>query len=33
VQFTDDDLLDLAGETVFGRGEDYVRYVHGLVVS
>jgi hypothetical protein len=33
VQFTDDDLLDLAGETVFARGEDYVRYVHGLVVS
>ena len=25
-------LLTRAGETVFGRGEDYVRYVHGLVV-
>jgi len=25
-------LLARAGETVFARGEDYVRYVHGLVV-
>lgn len=23
-------LIDVAGELVFGRGEDYVRYVHGL---
>lgn len=25
-------LLAQAGETIFGRGEEYVRYVHGLVV-
>jgi uncharacterized Zn finger protein len=31
--FAPDDLLDLAGETVFGRGKDYVQYVHGLTVS
>jgi uncharacterized Zn finger protein len=33
VQFTDDELLARAGEAVFARGEGYVRYVHGLVVS
>jgi uncharacterized Zn finger protein len=31
--FAPNDLLALAGETVFGRGEDYVQYVHGLTVS
>jgi uncharacterized Zn finger protein len=29
---SDADLLGHAGETVFARGEDYVRYVHGLRV-
>jgi uncharacterized Zn finger protein len=31
--FTLDDLLVAAGETIFARGEDYLRYVHGLVVA
>jgi uncharacterized Zn finger protein len=30
--FTEDDLLAAAGPAVFGRGEEYVRYVHGLQV-
>ena len=29
-QLSESDLLSHAGETVFARGEDYVRYVHGL---
>lgn len=30
--FTEDELLATAGPTIFGRGVDYVRYVHGLQV-
>ncbi len=30
---TEDRLRRVAGETVFGRGEDYVRHVHGLRVE
>lgn len=29
-ELTEADLLRIAGATSFGRGEDYVRYVHGL---
>jgi uncharacterized Zn finger protein len=31
-QLSEADLLSHAGEAVFARGEDYVRYVHGLRV-
>ena len=30
MNLTEDALLEEAGETSFYRGEDYVRYVHGL---
>jgi len=30
---TEPALADYAGETIFARGEDYVRYVHGLRVN
>jgi hypothetical protein len=33
VGFTDVDLRTLAGQAVYARGEEYVRYVHGLVIT
>jgi len=33
VGFTEVDLLTLAGQAVYARGEEYVRHVHGLVVT
>ena len=33
VALSEDALRALAGERIFVRGEDYVRYVHGLHVS
>lgn len=30
VRFAEDDLAAIAGTTIFGRGVDYMRYVHGL---